>query len=47
MSDEQPVLECQECGDVIRKLSHEEAQDMAYRPYAWVAYCWQCGRGGV
>lgn len=37
-----PVLECQDCGDVVRELSAAEAQRVANRPYDFVVYCGPC-----
>lgn len=43
------VLECQDCGAVLRRLTPAEAQQMADRPDDFVAYCSDCrrARGGV
>lgn len=38
MRDE-PVLECQTCGEIMRRLSAAEAQRVADRPYDFIAYC--------
>lgn len=34
-----PVLECQTCGEVVRKMSLAEAQEASYNPYAFIVYC--------
>lgn len=34
-----PVLECQTCGEVVRKLSLAESQEVSYNPYAFIVYC--------
>lgn len=44
---DEPVLECQACGDVISTLSDVEAQDMSFNPYNWIAYCNPCSREGA
>lgn len=36
------VLECQDCGEVIRRLSDSEAQQVAGAPYNFVRYCRSC-----
>lgn len=36
------VLECQDCGAVLLRLSHAEAQKVADNPYNYVFYCKQC-----
>ncbi len=38
------VLECQQCGDVIRELSDAEAQKVADNPYNYIIYCKLCQR---
>lgn len=42
MNDGPAVLECQDCGTVIRELSKAEEQDMARNPYNWITYCRLC-----
>ena len=37
-----PVLVCQDCGDVIRRLSDAEAQQVARNPYNFIVYCTPC-----
>lgn len=37
-----PVLECQDCGAVLRTLSPAEAQKVAANPYNYVLYCALC-----
>jgi uncharacterized protein with PIN domain len=44
MSD-QPTIDCQDCGTVLRKLSDEQAQEVARNPYNFIFYCSAC-RGG-
>lgn len=39
-----PVLECQDCGEVLRELTDALAQQVALRPYDHVAYCAECRR---
>lgn len=39
---DQPVLECQDCGDVVRELSDAEAQRVADSPYDFIVYCHSC-----
>lgn len=38
------VLECQDCGRVIRHLSVVEAQRIAVNPYNFVFWCDDCSR---
>lgn len=38
------TLDCQDCGDVVRYLSKEEAQMVAHDPYAFIGFCGPCGR---
>ena len=42
MTRPRPVLECQDCGEVLRELSAAEAQAVAARPYDFVVYCGPC-----
>lgn len=37
-----PVLECQDCGRVLRHLSTGEAQQVADNPHNLIAYCSSC-----
>lgn len=40
------VLECQDCGEVVRDdLSPSEVQKMAERPYDFIVYCYRCTVG--
>lgn len=39
MSGDVPVLECQSCGKVLRKLSAAEAQMVARDPDVFTVYC--------
>jgi hypothetical protein len=41
------VLECQSCGEILRQLSHSEAQMVADNPYNYVVWCAQCKRDGA
>lgn len=41
------VLECQDCGRVLRRLTGSEAQRVAERPYDFVVYCEECRRARV
>lgn len=45
MYTHEPVLECQNCGEVVRRLSEEEAQRVAANPYNFIVYCAGCRRG--
>lgn len=38
------VLECQDCGRVVRELSPAEAKAVAERPYDFTVYCNECAR---
>jgi hypothetical protein len=38
MADE-PTLNCQACGAVVRKLTASEAQMVARNPYNYVVFC--------
>lgn len=40
----EPVLECQDCGRVLRTLSPVEAQQVADKPYNFILLCAPCGR---
>lgn len=40
----EPTLDCQDCGAVVKKLTHDEAQMVAANPYNYVAYCPPCRR---
>lgn len=42
---EDPVLECQDCGIVLRTLSPAEAQKVAANPYNYIALCMLCRNG--
>ena len=44
MSMEDRVLECQDCGVVLRELTAAEAQQVSLRPYDFVVRCSQCQR---
>jgi hypothetical protein len=35
----EPVLECQICGEVVRKLTDSEAQQVAANPYNFIVTC--------
>ena len=39
---EQGTLDCQDCGDVVRRLSPSEAQEVAQAPYSFIVYCELC-----
>jgi uncharacterized protein with PIN domain len=39
---DQPTLDCQDCGTVLRNLSDEEAQAVATNPYNFICYCRNC-----
>ena len=36
------TLDCQQCGEVIRKLSLAEVRMVAESPYNYIAYCRLC-----
>ena len=38
------ILECQDCGDRIRKLTNSEIQDCSYNPYKYIVFCNECRR---
>ena len=38
------VLECQDCGMVLRELSKAEYYRVAANPYNFIVYCFQCGK---
>lgn len=38
------VLECQDCGEIILRLSDAEAQKVANNPYNFVVWCESCRR---
>lgn len=38
------VLECQDCGKVLRELGAAEAQKVADNPYNFMAFCRSCMR---
>lgn len=38
------VLECQDCGQVVRHLSMAEAHWMSHFPNSYIVYCEPCGR---
>ena len=42
MSARAKVLECQFCGEVVKRLTEEEAQRVAASPYDFVVYCRGC-----
>lgn len=42
-----PVLECQDCGTVVKRLTPGEAQQVAERPYNFVVYCDRCRKEGL
>jgi hypothetical protein len=37
-----PTLDCQDCGAVVKKLTDAEAQKVADNPYNYVVYCVSC-----
>lgn len=39
-----PTLDCQDCGNTVKKLTDAEAQQVAANPYNYVVYCGPCGR---
>jgi uncharacterized protein with PIN domain len=39
-----PTLDCQQCGNVIRELTPDEAQQVSYNPYNFIVYCHTCKR---
>lgn len=42
MAERQSTLDCQDCGDVVRKLTDAEAHEVAREPYNFVVYCGPC-----
>lgn len=44
---EEPTLDCQQCGDVVRRLEPAEAQQVAADPYRFIVYCTTCQRTGI
>lgn len=40
----QPTLDCQDCGDTVKKLTDAEAQEVAAAPYNFIVYCPSCKR---
>lgn len=40
------VLECQDCGEVVRELTPAEAQQVADRPYNFIVRCHECRKYG-
>ena len=44
----EPTLDCQTCGKVIHRLSQSERKEVAYNPYAFIAFCSdQCRKDGT
>jgi hypothetical protein len=41
-SSSQSTLDCQDCGNVVRKLTDAEAQQVAAAPYNFIVYCGPC-----
>lgn len=37
-----PTLDCQACGTVLRRLTTQEAQQVADNPYNYVWFCTPC-----
>lgn len=37
-----PTLDCDDCGRILRHLSPSEAQKVARNPYNFIAYCTTC-----
>lgn len=42
MTPDARILECQDCGDVVRRLSAAEQQKVATDPYNYIVYCFAC-----
>lgn len=40
-------IECQQCSRRIKKLDHNQYEDLLCNPYNYVAYCYQCKLEGV
>lgn len=40
----EPTLDCQDCGEVVMRLSVAEAQRVAEKPYDYVVWCFACSR---
>lgn len=43
----EPVLECQDCGDVLKRLTPEENQRVAANPHSFIVYCGRCRAGAL
>lgn len=43
MIDTRPVLECQDCGIVIKELTPEEVRLVAANPQNFIIWCGPCG----
>jgi uncharacterized protein with PIN domain len=41
-SSSQSTLDCQDCGNTVRKLTDAEAQEVAAAPYNFIVYCTSC-----
>ena len=44
MADSDAVLECQDCGTVLRVLTAEERRQVVDSPHAFVRWCGACVR---
>lgn len=42
---QEPTLDCQQCGQILRYLSADETRRVAADPYAFVALCPECTTG--
>lgn len=42
MIDYSDWIECQDCGEPVRRLAPEEKADIARNPYNYIIYCYQC-----
>lgn len=46
MFSREPTLDCQSCGEILRKLTAAEAQRVAENPYNYIVFCTPCVRLG-
>ena len=44
---EEPVIECQSCGKVLKTLSPTEAKAVAYSPNNYIMFCVLCKEEGL
>lgn len=41
-----PTLDCQACGNVLKRLTAAEAQQVAANPYNFIVFCGSCTSKG-